>query len=78
MSLTELITFKVTKEMKAKMQRFDNINWSAWIRAQVYKRIEELEKSEKLSDLNFCPQCGKRLFSPDDKFCGSCRAMIKP
>jgi ribosomal protein S27AE len=77
MSLTELITFKVTKEMKAKMQKFDNINWSAWVRAQINRRIDELENSEKMSDLNFCPQCGRRLFSANDTFCGSCGAVIK-
>jgi len=76
MPLTELITFKVTKEMKAKMKQFDNINWSAWIRTQITKKMEELEKIEKSSNLNFCSQCGKRLFSVDDKFCRLCGARI--
>jgi ribosomal protein S27AE len=76
MTLTELYSFKVTKEMKAKMQQFDNINWSAWIRTQITRKLEDLEKVEKSSNLNFCPQCGKRLFSADDKFCRLCGARI--
>lgn len=76
MSLKELYSFKITDEMKKKMQKYDNLNWSAWIRTQISKKIDELDHLEKLSDINFCPQCGKRLYTGEDKFCGSCGAKI--
>ena len=72
MSLKELVTFKVTKEMKEKMKKFDNINWSALLRGVIYRKIEEQEKLEQESKINFCSSCGKRLLSPEDKFCRIC------
>ncbi|MHA1265651.1 MAG: zinc-ribbon domain-containing protein [Candidatus Helarchaeota archaeon] len=76
MSLKELVTFKVTEEMKRKMKKFDNVNWSAWLRAQIWKKIKELEELERKSNINFCPQCGHRLLSPEDRFCRVCGAVI--
>lgn len=76
MPLTELVTFKVTKEMREKMKKFDNLNWSAWLRAQIYEKVAEMEKIERDSDVNFCPQCGNRLLSPEDRFCRACGAGI--
>jgi len=76
MSLKELYSFKITDEMKKKMQKYDNLNWSAWIRMQINKKIDEMEHFEKLSDTNYCAQCGKRLYNEEDKFCGSCGTKI--
>lgn len=76
MRLTELVTFKVTEEMKTEMKKFDNINWSAWLRAQIYQKVEQLERIEQESEINFCPQCGNRLLSPEDKFCRVCGANV--
>ena len=76
MRLTELVTFKESDEMKAKMKKFDNINWSAWLRSQTYQKIQELERIESESDVNFCAQCGNRLLSPEDKFCRVCGANV--
>jgi hypothetical protein len=76
MPLTELMTFKVSKEMKEKMQKYDNVNWSAEIRGSIRSKIEELERVEKIASVNFCPQCGKRLISAADNFCRLCGAAI--
>ncbi|HUX98286.1 MAG TPA: hypothetical protein VMV49_01915 [Candidatus Deferrimicrobium sp.] len=76
MPLSELMTFKVSKEMKEKMQKYDNVNWSAELRASIRNKIEELERVEKIASVSFCPQCGKRLLSPADSFCRLCGATI--
>ncbi|MFX1295972.1 MAG: hypothetical protein ACFFD2_14125, partial [Promethearchaeota archaeon] len=72
----ELVTFKVTSEMKEKMKRFDQINWSAWIRSKIQKKISDLEEIEAKSAINFCHICGKRLSSPNDRFCRLCGAEV--
>jgi len=76
MPLTELMTFKVTKEMKDKMKKFSNINWSAWIRIQIHREIERLEKIERESPVNFCARCGERLSTPTDIYCRMCGTPI--
>ena len=78
MSLSELVTFKVTKEIKEKMQKFDNVNWSAFLRAHIVQKIKELERIEKESEVNFCPTCGKRVSTPDDQFCRFCGNSVNP
>jgi hypothetical protein len=76
MSLKKIYSFKITEETLSKMQEFGNINWSAWIRTQITKKLEELEKLERVSDKNFCIYCGKQLFSEEDKFCRECGAKL--
>ncbi|MHA1275918.1 MAG: hypothetical protein ACTSQI_07825 [Candidatus Helarchaeota archaeon] len=79
MRLTELVTFKVTDEMKQKMKKYSNINWSAELRTHIARIIAEQEKIEKVSPVNYCGNCGERLFASDDKFCSKCgAAVIRP
>ncbi|MHA1359793.1 MAG: zinc-ribbon domain-containing protein [Candidatus Helarchaeota archaeon] len=34
---------------------------------------------EKVSPVNYCGNCGERLFASDDKFCSKCgAAVIRP
>jgi peptide methionine sulfoxide reductase MsrB len=76
MPLSELITFKVTEEMKKKMKKYSNINWSAELRAHIARIIAEQEKIEQESPVNYCGNCGARLFASDDKFCSKCGALV--
>ncbi|MHA1651064.1 MAG: hypothetical protein ACTSYB_12785 [Candidatus Helarchaeota archaeon] len=72
MSLTELVTFKVTKEMRQKMRKFNNVNWSVELRSFLHRKLAELERVERESPVNFCPRCGERLSTPEDNYCRIC------
>ncbi len=74
--LEEVFSFKVTTGMKEKMKGFDNFNWSGWLRSLIQRKVEELEKIEEESSINFCGQCGKRLLTANDKFCRNCGMTI--
>lgn len=77
MPLDKLVTFKVEEEMKEKMEKFKRkINWSAWMRQQIEKKVKEFENEIKTSPVNFCPQCGVILSSADDRFCTKCGSPI--
>ena len=72
MPLDDSLLIRLSKELKGKMKRFDNINWSSWIRSQIRTKTDELEHLEALSERNFCHKCGARLLTPKDKFCSKC------
>ena len=48
----EVVSAKVDKETKKRMQRFSNINWSETIRNAIRERLEEEELRKRNVDLH--------------------------
>ncbi|HLD05414.1 MAG TPA: hypothetical protein VJG90_06860 [Candidatus Nanoarchaeia archaeon] len=42
------VTLSVPPEIKKKMERYDEINWSGYVRKEILKKIDELERIEKI------------------------------
>ncbi len=47
----EVVSVKVDKKTKERMQRFSNINWSDTIRSAIQTRLEEEELKDRNLDL---------------------------
>ncbi|MHA1232915.1 MAG: zinc ribbon domain-containing protein [Candidatus Helarchaeota archaeon] len=71
--LTKMYSFKISEKMLSDMRSLsDRIdNWSAWIREQIEKKIQELKKESGEYRPRFCPNCGK-MVEENDNFCGHC------
>ena len=51
--MSEVVTFKVPKEVKEKMRRYrDRVNWSKLLRDFVIEKIRLLEAEEKLKKVS--------------------------
>jgi len=47
--MSDVVTFKVSRELKERMKRFkDRVNWSAELRSFVENRLKELEAEQRL------------------------------
>ena len=44
----EIISLRINRELKERMNSFNEVNWSAVIRNLIEKRVEELSKIEKM------------------------------
>ena len=42
------ITLSVSEEIREKMKKFDEINWSAYIRKQIIQKTREIEELEAM------------------------------
>ncbi len=47
MNMAEVVSIKVDKKTKERMQRFSNINWSDTIRNAIRSRLEEEELKDR-------------------------------
>ncbi|MFT4261194.1 MAG: hypothetical protein ACMXX9_02055 [Candidatus Woesearchaeota archaeon] len=45
------ITISVPEKIKKKMKKFDEVNWSAYLRKQIEKKTKEIDELEELKKL---------------------------
>jgi hypothetical protein len=55
----EVVSVKVDKKIKERMQRFSNVNWSETIRNAIRNRLDEEELKERHLDLKEVKEASK-------------------